>query len=210
MNELLLTYYKVEDGLVVELGLVIGTLLSQWLCNYVLSYVYRNLMSQQKIRKSRQGDKVVKLVHHALFYMDDILAIGSRIADVTMAMRRTEAWAKKELGLSLHAGWEVRSIKDYRIDMMGYVVAYDCTVIRRGIYRRLRRQYIRAWNWLKHNKRLTLKRAQSIVSYGGYFEHTNSVTAAEKLHYRKNVKIAKANISYYTKIINQTKGMKAA
>lgn len=61
VNELLSTYWKIENGVVVILGLVIGTLLSQWLCNYALSYMYRYIQTLTRVQHRRGQTRTVKL-----------------------------------------------------------------------------------------------------------------------------------------------------
>lgn len=73
-------------------GLSIGSYLSQWLCNYYLSFAYHYAEQElAKVRKSRKGQaKRVRLIYAVIFYMDDILILGSRKADVRKAMQLLE------------------------------------------------------------------------------------------------------------------------
>lgn len=210
VDALLSTYWKIEGGKVVLLGLVIGTLLSQWLCNYALSYLFRYVQSLCKVQRRRGTIVQIKLVSHVLFYMDDILLIGSRAADVLSALRKAAAWAHKELGIKLHDGYQVLSLAPSRIDMMGYVVGYECSTIRARIFLRARRNYIRAGVWLRHNHRLTLRRAQSVISYYGYFKYTDSVRVSAKLDVTRIFEKAKKDVSFYSKMRLAQKGRCAA
>ncbi len=199
VEALLATYYKIENGVIEFVGLVIGTLLSQWLCNYVLSYLFRYIARLEKVQVRRGIRKTIKLAVHTLFYMDDILVIGSRKADVESALRKAAVWAKKTLGVKLHDGVQALEIKNNNIDMMGYVVGKKKTTIRARIFLRARRHYLRAGVWLRKNRRLTLKRAQDIVSYYGYFIRTNSVKVMARLNVEEICKKAKKDISFYMK-----------
>lgn len=152
----------------------------------------------------------IKLVSHVLFYMDDILLIGSRVADVLSALRKAAAWAHKELGVKLHDGYQVLNLARSRIDMMGYVVGYECSTIRARIFLRARRNFIRAGIWLRHNHRLTLRRAQSVISYYGYFKHTDAVHVSAKLDTIRIFEKAKKDVSFYSKMRIAQKGRCAA
>lgn len=83
-------------------GLNIGSGLSQFLCNYYLSKAYVYVLSLHKTRKHRDGTTESKrLVFFCIFYMDDILLIGAREADVKRAARALEKYLLKEYGLTI-------------------------------------------------------------------------------------------------------------
>ena len=142
-------------------GLNIGSGLSQFLCNYYLSKAYVYVLSLHKTRKHRDGTTESKrLVFFCIFYMDDILLIGAREADVKRAARALEKYLLKEYGLTIKPDADLFPI-DYRIktgnkyenyrekdkaerrgkpiDMMGYVIYRDHTEIRSKIFLRARR-----------------------------------------------------------------------
>lgn len=210
ISELLDTYYMVENGVIIDMGLVIGTLLSQWLCNYAMSYLYRYMDTLTRVRNGKRGAKTVRLVRHLLFYMDDILALGKRAADLKSAMVKASRWAKKYLGITIKDTWQVISTAKNSIDMMGYVVGYRHTVIRARIFIRARRQFLRAERWLRKNKRLSLRRARSVVCYAGYFMHSDSTRICAKLDFGRIFKIAKRDVSYYSAKLAGRKGAQAA
>ena len=209
VDALLSTYWRVENGRVVILGLVIGTLLSQWLCNYALSYLFRYVQGLRRTQRRRGETREVKRVYHILFYMDDIFVTGSRAADVQSALRKAAAWAKKMLEISLHDEFKILGFATNAVDMMGYVIGYKSTTIRARIFLRARRHYLRAAVWLRHNKRLTLRRAQNVISYYGYFKNSDSTHIKAKLNVETIFAVAKRNVSFYT-LVNNQKGPIAA
>lgn len=143
-------------------GLIIGSLLSQFLCNYFMSYAYRFVMS---LHKTRRG-KSVRLVSCALFYMDDILLTGLDRRNLVMAARRLNRFMRESFGLAIKATWNVRRHEDAPIDMMGYVItAKGRLKIRRRVFLRARRSYRKAWRG--DRTRITLYR---IGAYYGYFK----------------------------------------
>ena len=129
----------------VTTGLAIGSYLSQWLCNYALSYLCRYLEGMEKIRRKRDGTvQRQRIVRHCLFYMDDFVIIGTRAADMDKAMKQAAIWAQKNLGITIKPDWGKIDLKAGAVDIMGFVIGYKGTRIRRRIYRRIRRQFLRA------------------------------------------------------------------
>jgi hypothetical protein len=145
-------------------GLIIGSLLSQFLCNYFMSYAYRFVMG---LHKERRG-KSIRLVNCALFYMDDIFLSGTDRRNLVMAVRRLIRFVLASFGLVIKATWNVRRHDDVPIDMMGYVVtAKGRLKIRRRVFIRARRIFRRAWNG---DRRLVTQ--YRVGAYYGYFKAT--------------------------------------
>lgn len=96
-------------------GLNIGSGLSQFLCNYYLAKAYVYVLGLHKVRKHRDGATESKrLVYFCIMYMDDILLIGAREADVKRAARALEKYLLKEYGLTIKPDADLFPI-DYRI-----------------------------------------------------------------------------------------------
>lgn len=185
-------------------GLNIGSGLSQYLCNYYLAAAYHYILSLHKIRKHKDGSTSSrKLIYFALFYMDDILIIGSREADVKRAATLLIKYLKDERGLEVKPDAELfridyfeNSEKDYKtylerdkaerrgkpIDMMGYVVYRDHTVIRSGTFLRARRAYAKAWRFMHAGLDIPLNTARKCVSYYGWFKNSDSKYVMHKYH----------------------------
>ena len=143
-------------------GLIIGSLLSQFLCNYFMSYAYRFVMG---LHKERRG-KSVKLCSCALFYMDDILLAGADRRNLVMAVRRLIHYMRDSFGLAIKPTWNVRRHDDAPIDMMGYVItAKGRLKIRRRVFLRARRSFRKVWRG--DRTRITLYR---IGADYGYFK----------------------------------------
>ena len=147
-----------------EKGLSIGSYLSQYLCNLYMSVLYHYIM--ERLYKTRRG-KRINLIRHCLIYMDDILLIGSRKRDMEMAAKKIIQKAD-EMGLTIKDNWQVRSIDETPIDMMGFKIYRTHTEIRGRIFLRVRRSFRRA------RKELTLRISKKCLSYYGYLKHTNS------------------------------------
>lgn len=147
-----------------EKGLSIGSYLSQYLCNLYMSVLYHYIM--ERLYKTRRG-KRINLIRHCLIYMDDILLIGSRKRDMEMAVKKI-IQKSDEMGLTIKDNWQVRSIDETPIDMMGFKIYRTHTEIRGRIFLRVRRSFRRA------GKELTLRISKKCLSYYGYLKHTNS------------------------------------
>ena len=147
-----------------EKGLSIGSYLSQYLCNLYMSVLYHYIM--EELYKTRRG-KRINLIRHCLIYMDDILLIGSRKRDMEMAAKKIIQKAD-EMGLTIKDNWQVRSIDETPIDMMGFKIYRTHTEIRGRIFLRVRRSFRRA------RKELTLRISKKCLSYYGYLKNTNS------------------------------------
>lgn len=196
-------------------GLSIGSYLSQWLCNYYLSFAYR--YAEQKLfktRKTKDGQvKRIRLIYKQLFYMDDILLVGSRKADVKKAMQMLVRFFKEELGLEIKANWKLFQIdyigKDGKhhgdcIDMMGYKICRDYTEVRRNIFLRARRAFSRAWRQLRRRKQMVLELAYRCISYYGWFKNSDSTNFKKKYGIEQLMKYAKRRVSVESKIHNRT------
>ena len=143
-------------------GLVIGSLLSQFLCNYFMSYAYRFVMG---LHKERRG-KLIKLCTCALFYMDDILLCGNDRRNLLMAVRKLIKYMKASFGLTIKPGWDIRRHELCGIDMMGYVVTAKGKIKVRGrVFLKARRAFVRS---LKGDERLKTQRR--ISAYYGFFK----------------------------------------
>lgn len=160
-------------------GLVIGSLLSQFLCNYLLSFAYRHVMGLHEGKD--------KLVFHALFFMDDVLLIGGNPEYLKTAVRSMIDFAKREIGLTIKTNYHVKTLACEPIDMMGYVIHPDGHVtIRARIFLRTRRAYLRA-----KRRRITVEVARRLMAYRGYFVHTASRGLCSRLKVSRITRIAR-------------------
>ena len=173
-----------------EKGLSIGSYLSQYLCNLYMSILYHYIM--EDLYKIRRG-KRTNLVRHCLIYMDDILLIGTRAADLKRAARLIKEKAE-ELGLEIKPDYQIRQIDGTCIDMMGYRIYRTHTEIRKRIFLRARRAFRKA------RKRPSRAIAEKCISYYGYIKHTDSRRIERKWKARKIIRKCKGVIRNESKI----------
>lgn len=180
--------------------LIIGGYLDGWLFNLAMSYAVRYVLSLSKERRGQKTPLVVRVVTH----MDDFGLLGRRKADVVSAARKLARWMACSFALTLKLGKDTEFLsfeEEHRrrketspakrgcpsLDMGGYRMHRSYTTMRKRIFLRVRRVYLRAGRDVEAGRKIKLKRAQRAGSYSGYFKHTASRRVQETLNV-KNIK----------------------
>lgn len=195
-----------------ETGLSIGSYLSQYLCNVFLSQIYHEIAERMyRIRKKRNGImERIKLVLHQLFYMDDILILGTNAKDIHKAMKLITQKAE-ELGLKIKDNWIVfttvmkRKDDGHFIDIMGVRIYRHHITIRQRVFLRVRRAYKKAQALIKQKKKIPLWLARKCASYKGILDHTNSQKIKKKYQTVQTIKVCKGVVSHESKIRQKAK-----
>lgn len=190
-----------------DTGLSIGSYLSQYLCNLFLSQIYHDVAENMyRIRKKRNGtEERINLVKHQLFFMDDILILGTNAKDIHKAMKLIIAKAEG-MGLKIKDNWTVfttvRKRKDdgHFIDIMGVRIYRQHITIRRRVFLRVRRSYRRAQSIIKRRKQIPVWLARKCMSYKGILDHTDSQNIKRRYNVNKTIQICKGVISHESKI----------
>lgn len=171
-----------------EEGLCIGSYLSQYLANYYLSYAYHYVT--EMLYTERRG-KRQNFIHHALFYMDDIILLGSNKKHVKKASIMLDAYLKDKLKLSLKPTYQLFPLDSRPIDMMGYKIYTYKTTVRKRIFDKANKVFIKN----KGKEEISLEDSYKVVSYYGYFKHTYSKKYIKKVKLDKTLKKAKEVVS---------------
>lgn len=188
-----------------EQGLSIGSYLSQFLCNLYLSQIYHYIGHLHKIRRHKNGTQSsVRLVYHRLFYMDDILILGTSVKDIHKAIKEIIKYSKS-LGLKIKESWFVKqfpfsSNSKAFIDIMGFRIYRDHITIRRRVFKRIRRIAIRLWKSIKTHKEIFEAHARKLISYWGLLKNSNSAKVIKKYHIKDILKICKKVVKQYDQI----------
>lgn len=170
-------------------GLAIGSYLSQYLCNLYMSRLYHEI--RERMYSQRRG-KRIPLAKHSLLYMDDILLLATSAKNLHKAVQLIIRYARDEMGLTIKDGWAVRELQDGDfIDMMGYRIYRDHVTIRRRVFIRVRRAFVRA-----RRHELTMQMAYRCISYNGVVENADSHGFAEKYKTAQTVQRSKEMISH--------------
>lgn len=191
-------------------GLSIGSYLSQFLCNYFLSYASHFINERLFImKKSRGKDIRINLVKHSLFYMDDILLFGANKKHLHQAISLLIDYLNEELDLTIKPSW--RAFKtDYIdkngkrigsfIDSMGFRIYCDHVTMRQKIFLRVKRRYMRMRKKLKKRLKITVREASGNLSYFGWVKNTDSFKFKQKYIMKYNLlKILKRIVSLDSK-----------
>lgn len=187
-----------------EEGLSIGSYLSQFLCNLYLSEIYHEVSENMyRIRKKKNGtEQRVNLVMHTLFYMDDILILGSNAKDINKAMKLIIKKAE-EMGLTIKDDWRVYQLtEDSFIDMMGVRIYRSHTTIRSKVFIRIRRTFKRAKQCIDTKQPMPLSLARKCISYYGILKNTDSFNFCQKYKVQRSISVAKRVVSREMKFVS--------
>ncbi len=199
--------------------LCIGGYLPAWLFNYIMSYVLRYIYEQAQIRRNKRN----RLVYAIVCYADDFTIYGD-VSKLKKAMKKATTWAYDKFGLKIKDIWQfyqIASLNEERenhkvrkngskkrtpgVDMMGYVVRRRYTIIRGRVFRRIRRQVLRAWMDFKKKGFIPWWRACRISAYKGWVKHSNSRKFEEKYDFKELLKLCTVSVSKHGKEIEYEK-----
>lgn len=199
--------------------LCIGGYLPAWLFNYVMSYVLRYIYEQAQIRRGKRN----RLVYAIACYADDFTIYGD-VSKLKKAMKKATIWAHDKFGLKIKDIWQfyqVASFDEERenleerrkgskkrtpgVDMMGYVVRRRYTIIRGRVFRRIRRQVLRAWEDFKTKGFIPWWRACRIAAYKGWIKHSDSLKFRMKYCFDKLFKMCAYSASKHGKEVENEK-----
>lgn len=191
-----------------EDGLSIGSYLSQYLCNLYMPQLYHEISERMyKVRKKRDGTiQRTNLVKHVLIYMDDIFICGTNKKDLHKAMKMIIRFAKETLNLKIKKNWIIATCKyedkmndhDF-IDMMGFRIYRWHITIRKRVFKRIRRCYLRVYRKWKTHKMICTELARRCLSYYGSLKNTNSFMVMRKYKVTEVMAICKEVIRNYDK-----------
>lgn len=199
--------------------LCIGGYLPAWLFNYVMSYVLRFLYEQAQIRREKRH----RLVYAIVCYADDFSIYGD-LSKLKKAMKKATVWAQDKLGLTIKKVWQfypVASLGDEQknllerkngskkrtpgVDMMGYVIRRKYTIIRGRVFRRIRRQILRAWQDLERDGFVPWWRACRIGAYKGWLQHSDSIRFCQKYDFYRLLRTCARSIRKHGKEVENEK-----
>ena len=186
-----------------ENGLSIGSYLSQYLCNLFMYQVYHYIGHLHKVRRHKNGEnEFIKLSYHQLFYMDDIYICGVSAKNMHKSVKMIAKFCS-QIGLTIKSNWHVKKIscngkdKSNFVDMMGYRIYRDHITIRRRVFNRIRRAYMRVYKKWKTHKYILITYARKCISYYGMIKNSDSFNVMKKYHVKDVVKISKRMVRNY-------------
>ena len=163
-------------------GLLIGALPSQFASQYIIVNLYRRAMASGTVA-------------HMVTYMDDLCLFAPNRRKLLRVVRDLITYAKEELHLVIKADFAIKKLADEPIDMMGFVLHSNgkVTIRAKGFIhaRRLVSRY-------QNHGCMTYSQAKRLVSYKGYFLHTNCTNILSDC--AKAFRHAQKIVSYHERI----------
>lgn len=166
---------KVIDGALTP-GLPMGFYTSPWLSNWYLTPLDNHI---NQILKGKYG------IDHYLRYADNLFLMGRNKRKVHKAVEDIERELTK-LGLQLNQSKQVFLFEEISrktgqphgraINCLGYVVHRDRVTLRKALLKKIRR----AGNRVGKRGHPTLHQARTIISYKGWFKHTDTYNYYQK------------------------------
>ena len=197
--------------------LIIGGYLDAWLFNFAISYAITDLYTLTQARRGKTTRRVIRVES----YMDDLAIMTASNKNMTIAFNRLKKYCNENLGMDVRVTTGVMKLLPVKeekrrkelprpasrgvpmLDMAGYRISRSHVTIRRRVFKRVRRRYMRAWTEYQKTGTLSRQRAKAITSYFGYFKQSDSRKAREKYHVDELMRIAKKVNRHYTLIENR-------
>lgn len=167
-----------------ETGLPLGFYTSQWLANFYLKKMDHFIKQELKAK-------------HYMRYMDDCVILGKNKKELRKIKTMVEAYLNS-IKLSFKKDWQIFRFeyldkktgkrKGRFLDFMGFKFYEKRTTIRKTILKRIRKKVVKVYE--KPQK--TWRDAASIISYMGWFNHTDTYAFYERyLKDKINLKLCK-------------------
>lgn len=179
-------------------GLTIGSVLSQNLAAYYLSYAYHYVTEQcYRIRKHRDGTASrVNLCKHVMWFADDCVMIGSNLKDLKKLHKMYATYCRDVLHIEVKPDIRIIDLKTQYIDIIGYKISRKNVTIRSSDFLRLRRNQKRVERYDKGY--VPLHEARGFCSRSGALKHSDSKHYIKRSHADKTKHICKKIIAFKT------------
>lgn len=199
--------------------LIIGGYIDAWLFNFAMSYGLRYLKRLNFLRR----DKAIPYIKRTETFMDDFALMSSSRKGLQRAGPALEKWMRTHLQVEIRyttgiielipAEEECRRRLEKSpakrgvpaLDMAGYKISRTHIRIRPRVFKRARRNYMRAWDEYKKIGSISRKRAQALIAYYGYFKQTDSRKAKDKYHVEELHELAKKVSGFYGRLVHMQK-----
>lgn len=199
--------------------LIIGGYLDAWLFNYAMSYAIRYAYT---LGHERRG-KFIPYVARIEAYMDDFGIMAYTPSGLQKAVKKLGKWFRDNLGLDIKLSTGVIMLESEEaerershettmtrracpcLDMGGFRIHRTYITMRERVFKRARRQWLRATAELKRTGTIPLFRAYKIVAYNGFLQQTDSDGARRKYKTRKLLQISKRVIAYHSRTADRAR-----
>lgn len=197
LNTILQSNIVSFEGQDVDIGLPIGYYTSQWFANWYLQdldhFIKENLHIRCYVR-----------------YMDDMIMFGKNKKELKRCLEKIREFLKT-LDLDIKDNWQIFRFdyidkngkrKGRPLDFIGFKFCRDKTILRKPIMYKATRKASK----LEKKEKLTWYDACQVLSYMGYFKHSDTWLIREKYIAKKiSIKACKSVISKHSKLLNLQK-----
>lgn len=165
-------------------GLSIGSYLSQWMCNYVMSKAYHYMNSLTITTKRRGKTAREKMVEKIMFFMDDIVIFGRSEKLLKKAAELMRKFVKNVLYLEIKPAAVLEKFHYIKksgerlgrlIDFMGFRFYRSWVTIRRRNFLKIRRLFAKFRKKLKKKDRPRDDLLRAISSLWGWVANSDSM-----------------------------------
>ena len=195
LNTILQSNIVSFEGQDVDIGLPIGYYTSQWFANWYLldHFIKEKLHIRCYVR-----------------YMDDMIMFGKNKKELKCCLEKIREFLKT-LDLDIKGNWQIFRFdyidkngkrKGRPLDFIGFKFYRDKTILRKPIMYKATRKASK----LEKKEKLTWYDACQVLSYMGYFKHSDTWLIREKYIAKKiSIKACKSVISKHSKSLNLQK-----
>jgi len=169
-NDLLWLLDIVIDSMDGEKGIAIGSLLSQWLGNFYLTYFDHWLKEEKKIKYYYRYCDDLVILHHDKNFLHELRKEISEYLNVN-------------LDLELKNNWQVFPSKIRGIDFVGYRHFGNYTLLRNSTSKHLKKKLKRLFKRCRSGKQMNYSEWCSVNSYKGWIKWSNGYNLYKKYIY---------------------------
>lgn len=196
--------------------LIIGGYLDAWLFNFAMSYAIRYIKTLGSVRR----EKFIPACSLTVTYMDDFGLHGASRKGIEKTIKKLDVWMQKELQISIKVTAGVTKLLPIEeekrrrrrkgaakgcpsVDMGGFRICRSHVTCRKRVFRKTRRQFLRAWKEYQKEGTLRVWRAQKVISSNGPISQTDAWKIEEKYHVKELVKVAKRVTAYHERQVQK-------
>lgn len=166
-NDLLELLDKIIDSVPGEIGVPIGSYLSQYLANFYLAYFDHWL-------------KEIKRVKYIVRYMDDITIYNDSKEFLHALLREMEIYLQENLKLSVKDNWQVFPTDIRGVDFVGYRHFYGYKLLRKSTCKSFKRKMLNIKKKIQNGLNISYGEWCSANSYKGWLNWCDGFRLAQK------------------------------
>lgn len=160
-KDLLWLLFLIIDSVGSDVGLPIGSYLSQYFANFYLSTFDHWL-------------KEVLHIKYAVRYMDDIIVFADSSYTLHEWRKQIEVYLKESLNLQIKENWQVFKVESRGVDFVGFRHFHGYKLLRKDTYKRMKRVMLNLIKKCKKNQLISYHDFCTVNSYKGWLKWCDS------------------------------------